>query len=304
MAWETILNIKSEFQKLYLNQKDSDFDKPFIHKGNKSKSRSDSFSLCISFTGKESIDTEYDVYVQSIDPFICVITYKHNVTLIDRNLFNLYIPYVILPYYAAKYKKIFVVTHFAQTLDGRIASISGDSKWIGNQENLVHSHRMRALLDGIMVGSKTLQSDNPLLSVRHVTGDDPTRILVGGDSLNLKDYKISKKEFISFSQHTNNNENNFLLKKERGTYDTSAILNILYEWGLRTVYIEGGSYTTSAFLSQNMVDQVQVHFAPIILGSGVTGFNFEGVHSLGEAICFKSFRYLPLGNQMMFTGEI
>jgi diaminohydroxyphosphoribosylaminopyrimidine deaminase/5-amino-6-(5-phosphoribosylamino)uracil reductase len=201
-------------------------------------------------------------------------------------------------------KKIYVITHFAQTLDGRIASISGDSKWIGNQENLIHAHRMRALLDGILVGSKTVQSDDPLLSVRHVTGDDPKKIMVGGDDLDLSEYRISEKEFISFSQGMNKNGNNIVLKKEGGIYDSSKILRTLYDLGLQTLYIEGGSFTTSTFLDQNMIDQIQVHFAPIILGSGVTGFNFGGVEYLKEAIYFKSFRYLPLGNQMMFIGEI
>ena len=242
--------------------------------------------------------------MESKEPFICKTHYSKRVSLINRNLFNLYIPYAILPYYATKNKKIYVVTHFAQTLDGRIASISGDSKWIGNQENLIHAHRMRALLDGILVGSGTLQSDDPLLSVRHVTGDDPKKILVGGDNLDIREYQISGKEFISFNQGSNKNDNNIKLEKEDGIYDTSIILNKLYSLGLRTLYIEGGSYTTSTFLSQNMIDHIQVHFAPIILGSGVTGFNFGGAEYLKEAIYFKSFRYMPLGDQMMFTGEI
>jgi diaminohydroxyphosphoribosylaminopyrimidine deaminase/5-amino-6-(5-phosphoribosylamino)uracil reductase len=304
MAWETILNIKNEIQKLYKDQNDPDLNKQYIHQKSKLKSRSDSFTVCVSFNQKQSVDHEFDVYVQSIEPYLCIISYSRRVSLINRNLFNIYIPYAILPYYAERHKKIFVVTHFAQTLDGRIASISGDSKWIGNQENLVHAHRMRALLDGILVGSKTVQSDNPLLSVRHVTGDDPKKIIVGGDHIDIEKYQISEKEYISFSQGVNTKGNNFILDKEKGIYDTSRILNTLYELGLRSLYIEGGSFTTSTFLSQNMIDQVQIHFAPTILGSGVTGFNFKGVQYLKEAIYFKSFRYLPLGNQMMFIGEI
>ncbi len=304
MAWETILNIKNEIQKLYQDQNDPDLNKQYIYQKSKLKSGSDSFTVYVGFNEKHSTDPEFDVNVQSIEPFLCKISFSRKVSLINRNLFNLYIPYAVLPYYAERYKKTFVVTHFAQTLDGRIASISGDSKWIGNQENLVHAHRMRALLDGILVGSKTVQSDNPLLSVRHVTGNDPKKIIVGGDHLNIGNYQISKKEFISFSQGTNTKGNNFVLNKEKGIYNPSGILKKLYELGLRTIYIEGGSLTTSTFLSQNMIDQVQVHFAPIILGSGITGFNYKGTQYLKDAIYFKSFRYLPLGNQMMFIGEI
>ena len=304
MAWETILKIKNGIKKLCTDQFDPDIHKQYLHQKNNSESRSDSFSVKISFSGKLTEGPGFDVNVVSTKPFICEIAYSQRVSLINRNLFNLYIPYAVLPYYAAQNKRIYVVTHFAQSLDGRIASISGDSKWIGNQENLIHAHRMRALLDGILVGSRTLQSDDPLLSVRHVTGDDPKKILIGGDNLDIGQYQISEKEFISFSQGSNKNDRNFKLDKVGGIYDTSLILNKLYSLGLRTLYIEGGSYTTSTFLSQNMIDQIQVHFAPIILGSGVTGFNFEGAEFLKEAKYFKSFRYMPLGDQMMFTGEI
>jgi diaminohydroxyphosphoribosylaminopyrimidine deaminase/5-amino-6-(5-phosphoribosylamino)uracil reductase len=281
-----------------------DVHRQYIHQRNKSKSRSDTFTVNISFNDKPAKKTKYDLNVHSIEPFICKITYSRRVSLINRNLFNVYLPYSILPFYAAKNKKIYVVTHFAQTLDGRIASVSGDSKWIGNQENLIHAHRMRALLDGILVGSKTVQSDDPLLSVRHVSGDDPKKIVVGGDQLDIGNYQISENEFISFSQDKNVSANNFILNKEGGVYDTSKILKTLYDLGLRTLYIEGGSFTTSNFLNQNMIDQIQVHFAPIILGSGVIGFNFGDAKHLNEAVYFNSFRYLPLGNQMMFIGEI
>ncbi len=304
MAWETILSIKKGIKQLCKDQPDMDVPGQYIHQRKKSKPGSDAYAVNISFNNKPVKNSKFDVNVYSTEPFKCKISYSRRVSLINRNLFNLYLPYSILPFYAAKNKKIYVITHFAQTLDGRIASASGDSKWIGNQENLIHAHRMRALLDGILVGSKTIQSDNPLLSVRHVSGDDPKKIVVGGDHLDIQNYQISENEFVSFSQGINKNADNFILNKEGGIYDTSKILKTLYNLGLRTLYIEGGSFTTSNFLSQNRIDQIQVHFAPIILGSGVTGFNFGDAQHLKEAVYFNSFRYLPLGNQMMFIGEI
>ena len=304
MAWETILSIKNGIKQLCKDQSDTDAPRQYIHLKKKSNSKSDTFTVNISFSDKPAKNSKFDLSVHSTNPFKCNIAYSRRVSLINRNLFNLYLPYSILSYYAAKNKKIYVITHFAQTLDGRIASASGDSKWIGNQENLIHAHRMRALLDGILVGSKTVQSDDPLLSVRHVSGDDPKKVVVGGDHLDIQNYQISENEFISFSEGKNKNTNNFILNKEGGIYDTSKILKMLYNLGLKTLYIEGGSFTTSNFLSQNMIDQIQVHFAPIILGSGVTGFNFGDARHLKEAVYFNSFRYLPLGNQMMFIGEI
>lgn len=304
MAWETILNLKNEIKKMSLNLADSDFSEKYIVKNKKFYFRSNNFNVGISFSGNKLEDTELDVNINCQEPLICKISYSQKVSIVNRNLFNVYIPYAVLPFHSEKNKKIYVISHFAQTLDGRIASVSGDSKWIGNQENLVHAHRMRALLEGILVGSKTIESDNPKLSVRHVSGDDPKKIVVGGDKMNIKNYHISEKEFISFSQSINSKGRNFRLNKKNGIYDSRRILETLYDQGLRSVYIEGGSFTTSTFLTQNSIDQVQVHFAPIILGSGVTSFNFKGVQYLKEAVYFKSFRYQPLGNQMMFIGEL
>ncbi len=74
----------------------------------------------------------------------------------EISMLSTYLPYALLPYFSKKYSKCYAITHFAQTLDGRIASFSGDSKWIGNDENLVHAHKMRALCDAILIGAKTL----------------------------------------------------------------------------------------------------------------------------------------------------
>ena len=74
--------------------------------------------------------------------------------------------------------RAFAVSHFAQSLDGRIATLAGDSKRIGSPSNLVHAHRMRALSDGVLIGSRTLRRDRPRLTVRHVAGAQPARIVL------------------------------------------------------------------------------------------------------------------------------
>ena len=72
----------------------------------------------------------------------------------------------------------FVLVHMAQTLDGMVSTTTGDSKWIGNEENLKHAHRVRALVDGVVVGGNTAKLDSPSLNVRQVSGDDPVRIIL------------------------------------------------------------------------------------------------------------------------------
>jgi diaminohydroxyphosphoribosylaminopyrimidine deaminase/5-amino-6-(5-phosphoribosylamino)uracil reductase len=304
MAWETILKIKEEIKKQ--SGKKDQLLIPFspLYIKHRSKGKRKSYIINLRFSNAIEDHSKADIDVHCPDPFVVKIKFNTPLLRIFKQIFELYVPYAVLPYFAVKLKKTFVVTHFAQTLDGRIASVTGDSKWIGNQENLVHAHRMRALLDGILIGSKTLQSDNPMLTVRHVTGKSPRKILIGGDDLDIKDFHISEDEFISFNKRLEIKGWDYKSEKDKHLYDTSKILKILIDLEIYSIYIEGGSITASSFLSQNTIDQVQIHMAPIILGSGVTGFNFKGAKHLEEAIYFKSFRYQPIGDQMMFIGEL
>jgi riboflavin-specific deaminase-like protein len=304
MAWETILKIKETVKK---NASDREYlTIPSTISTIKSTSESVSRSCTIRLQFKEDNikHDDADIIIDCFKPFLSKLKYNQAVSFPDRRLLEMYVPYAVLPFFAMHFTKTFVVAHFAQTIDGRIASVKGDSKWIGNQENLVHAHRMRALLDGIIIGSRTLSSDNPKLTVRHVTGENPRKILIGGDELDLKNFNIGHEEFISVNQNPGSKGLSYQFKKKKNLYNAKEILNALFELGIYSVYIEGGAITTSAFLIQNSIDQIQAHFAPIILGSGTTGFNFDGVKYLEEAIYFKSFRYVPIGDQMMFIGEL
>ena len=93
-------------------------------------------------------------------------------------LFRTYLPYAFSSMHARRLGRAFAVSHLAQSLDGRIATLAGDSKRIGGPNNLVHAHRMRALSDGVIIGSRTLRRDQPRLTVRYVEGRQPARIVL------------------------------------------------------------------------------------------------------------------------------
>lgn len=307
MAWDTILRIREKLRQHSIDNGPLRLQTTLSSLNTRKTHKHASCHLEIILAEAAVPRSQADIVIMCNAPFSIDIAYRWPITEVDRRIFELYLPYVFLPYFARKLKKTFVITHFAQTLDGRIASVSGDSKWIGNQQNLIHSHRMRALMDGIIIGSKTLAMDNPKLTVRHVEGDDPCKILIGGDELDIDEFHLSKGEIIIFSQNQDNKNQKIQkhrIHKDKNTYRTRDILDILFQSEIYSVYIEGGSFTTSAFLNQGSIDQVQIHFAPIILGSGITGFNFGGVKSLKEGIHFKSFRYRHIGDQMMFIGEL
>jgi len=231
---------------------------------------------------------------------------KHKVDEHELNLLSFYLPFAFCAFFGRKSQKCFSISHFAQTLDGKIATTIGDSKWIGNEENLVHAHRMRALCDGIVVGARTLMRDNPKLNVRKVSGSDPIKIIIGGNGLLVPDkYHALESTTIVF-QKTRNEAAIYdgVLMPQNTVFDLGDILKILVKKGVYSIYIEGGAYTTSCFFEQRALDQVQIHFSSKILGSGVTAFNFGNVQEIKDSVKFQSARFKPMGSEMMFIGNL
>lgn len=249
------------------------------------------------------------VHIKCLKPFTCDVVENRFFSDSEKVKFlELYLPYALLPHFSYKSNRIFTISHFAQSLDGKIASVSGNSKWIGNEENLIHAHRMRALCDSVLVGAGTLSADNPKLNVRHVDGDDPVKVIIGGDNLDLAGFDAPDSTTIFFCENNLHDSQGFktfrLGKKPDKNYGTQDILDKLRTEQIASVYLEGGSFTASQFLTQSCISQVQIHVSPIILGSGQSGFQFKGIDDMEGAIQFKSYKYIPIGDQVMFLGEL
>ena len=219
-----------------------------------------------------------------------------------------YLPYCFLSIKAKQLNRAICITHFAQTLDAKIATSSGDSKWIGNEENLIHAHRMRALCDGVLVGSRTVEADNPRLNVRHVSGQNPTRIILGNPNSDLQSLiKSAKTPILVFGKEKKNTNTaivTFQLSccSAKKKLPPQIILKKLFEQKIYTVYVEGGATTTSNFLKAKAVDIVQLHIAPMIFGSGKTSIVLPNIDEVKEALNFSEFHFLPFGDSIMFTG--
>jgi diaminohydroxyphosphoribosylaminopyrimidine deaminase/5-amino-6-(5-phosphoribosylamino)uracil reductase len=217
---------------------------------------------------------------------------------------RIYLPYCFSTLVAKKKERAFLVSHFAQSLDGKIATNSGMSKGIGNRENLVHSHRMRALCDGIMVGSNTYETDKPQLTVRLVVGKNPVKIIISKN----KDFKGKGSDENTIwigSENSSNRAVNIVVDSlNDGNLNCTQILKELYVRGIYSVYLEGGSYTTSQFLTSGNIDIIQLHISPIILGSGITNFNLTPVNEISQGIRFQNIQYYNFDNEIMFTGEL
>ena len=250
------------------------------------------------FIKLEHLDSGDSAIFSADRPFALTTTSNNLLNTEDLSLINLYLPYALLSYFGRLNEICYAVTHFAQTLDGRIASVSGDSKWIGNDENLVHAHRMRAMCDSIMVGANTVKIDNPRLNVRHVSGDNPIKVVIGGSDLNPNEYYAYDETSIVFNNGLSTNSTS-----ESKYHRPGDMLKELRKNECYSAYIEGGSNTSSIFFKEDCIDQVQIHISPKILGSGVLGFNFEGINDMEGALAFDHFEFLKVGDHVMFVGE-
>lgn len=220
----------------------------------------------------------------------------------------LYLPYCFLQISAKENNKAQVVAHFAQTLDGKIATLSGSSRWIGNRENLMHAHRMRALCDGVLIGKGTLRVDDPQLTVRHVSGQNPLRIIIG-NTFQSFGYKMNPKDgniwIIGQSCCSLPQGMKFIpMKHKNGKIPEAELLAALFKMGVKTIYLEGGPSTTSRFLETGNIDLLQLHLSPMIFGSGVAAIELPKIDHLSERIRFKASKFIPIGDAIMFIGYL
>lgn len=221
---------------------------------------------------------------------------------------KLYLPYCLGSYQARRLERCISIAHFAQSLDGKIATEKGDSRWIGNEENLIHAHRMRALCDGIIVGSNTVRYDKPRLTVRMVEGENPRRIIIGNSKFNLDSLLscCSDSILVVSKQSTIEHElvENLRITSENCKIESAAILKALFQKGIYSVYIEGGAQTTSNFLRDQAVDILQLHIAPLVFGSGKQGITLPGIDAVEEGQRFQHFEFYNVGNSVMFVGAL
>jgi riboflavin-specific deaminase-like protein len=172
-----------------------------------------------------------------------------------------------------------IVGQLGQSLDGRVATESGHSKYINGPAGLVHLHRLRALMDAVVVGVGTAIADNPQLTVRRVPGPQPARVVIdpkgrlGADARLFADNGVRR--LLITEQGTRcrppSGVEVVTLSMENGQFAPSAILDALAGRGMRRMLIEGGADTVSRFIAAGCLDRLHVMVAPIILGAGGPG---------------------------------
>lgn len=204
-----------------------------------------------------------------------------------------------------------VVAQLGQSLDGRIATVTGASKYISGFEALKHLHRLRAEVDAVLVGVGTLIADDPALTVRHVDGAHPVRVVIDPNGRAPDDAQILTDGLAEVVVITKpgaripkNARQVVMHADENGDFTPKAIIAALAEIGLTRVLVEGGADTLARFLDAKAIDLLHVLVAPIILGSGKAGFALDPIDKLDEAIRPQTTVHLFNDGDVLFTCDL
>jgi riboflavin-specific deaminase-like protein len=188
--------------------------------------------------------------------------------------------------------ELVVVGQIGQSLDGRIATVTGHSHYINGPAGLAHLHRLRALVDAVVIGVGTALADNPQLTVRRIAGPNPARVVIdprgrltgsarvfAGDGARRL---VLTAEGIRCKVPTEVEV--IALPAIEGRIAPADILAALAARGFRRVLIEGGAETVSRFLSAGCLDRLHVMVAPVILGSGRASFILPPIDRADQAM--------------------
>lgn len=215
------------------------------------------------------------------------------------------------------------VAHLGQSLDGFIATRSGDSRFVTGPANLVHLHRMRALCDAVVVGAGTVAIDDPQLTTRLVAGRSPLRVVIDpqrtlgahyrvftdGAAPTLVACGVSRLGRRALGRvvpggNPRHGRAELLGVSETVTgLDLAALLAALRLRGLARIFIEGGGQTVSSFLTAGLVDRLQIAVAPFLIGDGRPAIRLPPPAQLGD--CTRPARRVyRMGEDILFDFDL
>lgn len=205
-------------------------------------------------------------------------------------------------------KRPFIHLKWAQTLDGKIATLSHHSKWITNADSRENSHKERKLYDAVLIGAGTLKQDNPSLTIRLGSEISKKRIVLSKDLDFDENLKLFTDKFKDQTIIITNQKNSFKdiktlycpLKGE--SFDLKALMELLYSEGINSVYIEGGMQTISSFLDEKLYDRVSIYMAPKLLGPGIT-LQTHTKEKMDEALSFTSGVFQSFSSDILFQSQ-
>ncbi|MCX8116389.1 MAG: bifunctional diaminohydroxyphosphoribosylaminopyrimidine deaminase/5-amino-6-(5-phosphoribosylamino)uracil reductase RibD [Desulfobacterota bacterium] len=211
----------------------------------------------------------------------------------------------------------FVSLKVASTLDGKIATPSGESKWITGEESRRFVHRLRNEVDAVVVGVDTVLRDDPLLTARIRGGRDPFRVVLDSRLRTPEGAKVieerPEKTIIATTSlapaeriecFAKRGVNLLIVDPIEGRVDLNALLRRLGQMEMVSLMVEGGGQINNAFLSVGLVDKIFLFLAPKLIGGDQAPgiFSGRGVDKLEEAIRVERMQVRRLGEDLLVVG--
>ncbi len=208
---------------------------------------------------------------------------------------------------------------YAQTLDGRMATLDRISQWISGDESLVYAHGLRARNDGIMVGIGTVFADNPRLTVRHVTGDDPQRVVVDSQlripaSAAVLAAGAARGTLIATTSRAPAARRYELETlgatilevpaNAAGQIDLVALLPELRRRGLRSIMVEGGPTLITALFQARLAGRVAITVAPKLMGAGIAPIGDLGIRRLEALLQLENVTLRHYGLDLIVEADV
>jgi diaminohydroxyphosphoribosylaminopyrimidine deaminase/5-amino-6-(5-phosphoribosylamino)uracil reductase len=214
-------------------------------------------------------------------------------------------------------KMPFVILKAAATLDGKIATRNGESKWISGEASRRLVHKLRNQVDGILVGIGTVLKDNPLLTTRIRGGKDPYRIVLDSRLRIPGEAKVigtaPSKAIIAATELASRERIEelerrgvrvIILNSKEEKVDLKSCLSKLGEMGITTLLVEGGSQVNGSFLDEGWIDKLILFLSPKIIGDqqapGI--FGGRGASDLREAVALREIRMRKVGEDIFLEG--
>lgn len=215
-------------------------------------------------------------------------------------------------------KTPFVVLKTAMTLDGKIASVTGDSRWVTGQEARQMVHKIRNSLTGILVGIQTVLQDDPLLTVRIENARNPVRIIADSRlriPLTAKVLRPGDKRIVACVKGADPEKKRELEKRGIEVIETEAknrhvsLTELMQELGKReidSILLEGGGELNFSALKEGIVDRAILFLAPKIMGGRMakTPVGGDGLEKMTDAIELEEISYQRIGRDFMIGGKI
>ncbi|MFF4700477.1 RibD family protein [Streptomyces chattanoogensis] len=198
-----------------------------------------------------------------------------------------------------------------QSLDGFIATRTGDADYVTGEEDRRHLHRLRALADAVIVGAGTATADDPRLTVRACAGDNPVRVVLDPHGRVPRRHQLFTDGAAPTvwvvgpegAGHAPGSSVDVLVLPDAAAFAPHRLLAALARRGLGRVLVEGGGVTVSRFLQEGALDRLYLTVAPVLLGDGVPGLRFPGTPVMRDALR-PALRRTLLGEDTLFELEL